>query len=125
MESRVKNHAVSIANPNFNLFGVCLRGKVVAQMGSSNYELSKTYVVLTYFPFVRFFLNLLAMTISTWWIYVDSIKAEEINAPPGSTPNIEKAILKSFEDLSKVTIDKLPVTIKFRCQGNNLHLSVP
>ena len=63
-ESRVKNEAMEIANPNFNLYGICLKVKVVAQLGIVNYALSKTYVILTYFPFVRFFLNILAMTIS-------------------------------------------------------------
>lgn len=27
--------------------------------------------------------------------------------------------------MSRISIDRLPATIKFRCQGNNLHLSIP
>ena len=48
-----------------------------------------------------------------------------MNTNQGNIPNIERIIIKSFEDLSRITIDRLPLALKFKCQGNTLNLSIP
>ena len=48
-----------------------------------------------------------------------------MNTPLGGVPNTERVVMKCLEDLSRITIDKLPLTIRFRCEDKNMNLSIP
>lgn len=63
---RVTNEVLEVVNTSYRLFGICLKCKGVAKSAKQDifYEVPKTYVVVTYFPFVNFFLSALTLVLS-------------------------------------------------------------